>query len=48
MLATTHSDIYNDIQKYTREIPANNMSKVILFEGPPGTGKTASAKIISQ
>lgn len=48
LLALTHGDIYDKITQATRMKNETNRPKCILFEGPPGCGKTTSAKIISQ
>ena len=47
LLSLTHPDIYDSITKKTREKFTTNRPKAVLFEGPPGTGKTTSAKIIA-
>ena len=48
LLALTHGDVYDQITAATRMKNETNRPKCILFEGPPGCGKTTSAKIISQ
>jgi SpoVK/Ycf46/Vps4 family AAA+-type ATPase len=48
LLALTHGDIYDQITQSTRMKNETNRPKCVLFEGPPGCGKTTSAKIISQ
>ncbi len=48
LLALTHGHIYDLITKATRMKNETNRPKCVLFEGPPGCGKTTSAKIISQ
>lgn len=48
LLALTHGDVYDKITSATRMKFETNRPKCILFEGPPGCGKTTSAKIISQ
>ena len=47
LLALTHGDIYDKITALTRMKNETNRPKCVLFEGPPGCGKTTSAKIIS-
>ena len=48
LLALTNQDVYDKITANTRMKDESNRPKCVLFEGPPGCGKTTSAKIISQ
>lgn len=47
LLSLTHGEIYDKISQNTRVKFEVNRPKAILFEGPPGCGKTTSAKIIA-
>lgn len=47
LLTLEHPEIYDKITDATRIKPEHNRPRAVLFEGPPGTGKTTSAKIIS-
>ena len=48
LLALTHGHVYDQITQGTRMKNETNRPKCVLFEGPPGCGKTTSAKIIAQ
>lgn len=48
LFTLTHPDIFQKITESTRDAYEVNKPKCILFEGPPGCGKTTSAKIMSQ
>lgn len=47
MLGLIHRDIFDQITHSTRVKFESNKPRAILFEGPPGCGKTTSAKIIA-
>uniref|UniRef100_A0A7S3PKW1 AAA+ ATPase domain-containing protein n=2 Tax=Aplanochytrium stocchinoi TaxID=215587 RepID=A0A7S3PKW1_9STRA len=47
LLAVKHPEMYTQIAKATRDRFEMNKPRAVLFEGPPGCGKTTCARIIS-
>ena len=44
LLALLHPEIYKEVSSRTRKHGGNNRPRAVLFEGPPGCGKTTSAR----
>ncbi len=49
LLALLHPEIYDEVAKGTRQRdPGSTRPRAILFQGPPGCGKTTSAKCVTE
>ncbi|KAI8472467.1 MAG: P-loop containing nucleoside triphosphate hydrolase protein [Monoraphidium minutum] len=47
LLPLQHPELYSRIAERTRDGGAGSRPRAVLFEGPPGTGKTTSARVLS-
>lgn len=47
ILPLLHSEIFQKVSEMARGSPSQNFPRAVLFEGPPGVGKTSMARIIA-
>ena len=48
MMPLLHPEVYDDISSRTRQSQGGTRPRAVIFEGPPGCGKTSSARYASQ
>jgi hypothetical protein len=42
-----HGDVFREVARLARGKPASNIPRAVLFEGPPGCGKTTMARVVA-
>ena len=47
ILPVKNPGVYDTVMRMTRKSPESNIPRAVLFEGPPGVGKTTAARIIA-